>query len=433
MVEDGIPGIPRTPDGILDMLVERQIALVRDGAAPGERYWRIAPNILAEKIPDIQLPAIRLRDEAMVSSIPILPVAGRIVNEPGCDAQPVDPAAPDPSPASPTTAAFRPAPHSEAPSDGEEGGGKPVSPGVKRPRRNLDPPAESAPASAMRDPRSGPEPMARVETPGITLDGPVGEALKALAQDISTGAKRWGRDALLDPENQVRLRWPDAFAGYGLTPKAILEGLSGRGWLWIDPMAPLKKVLDTDIGGATVKAIRLELAISQALVREAGGVAVEDVGCGDTAESPRGAKIEPALGRGAGMVSAAPPSIPSVETIKPSDKAPKAKSQKPKPGSGEVPPGGRPNADVSGQMSGDESQTSAVGPAQSPSLEEVLAAIQDMPCQLGADGYRTATKGAVMAACALRGIKLSHSRLAVLARIAPDKFSLENGVVRFRV
>lgn len=133
------------------------------------------------------------------------------------------------------------------------------------------------------------------------------------------------------------------------------------------------------------------------------------------------------------MGSAAPPSIPSVETIKPSDKAPKAKPQKPKPGSGEVPPGGRSNADGSGEMSGAESQTSALGPAQSPSLEEVLAAIQDMPCQLGADGYRTATKGAVISACARRGIKLSHSRVAVLARIAPEKFALENGLVRFRV
>lgn len=84
-------------------------------------------------------------------------------------------------------------------------------------------------------------------------------------------------------------------------------------------------------------------------------------------------------------------------------------------------------------MHGAESETSAVGPAQSPSLEEVLAAIQDMPCQLGVDGYRTATKGAVMAACVLRGIKLSHSRFAALARIKPEKFALENGGVRFRV
>jgi conjugal transfer pilus assembly protein TraI len=315
--------------------------------------------------------------------------------------------------------------------------------------------------------------MARVETQGIKLDGPVGEALKALAQDLSKGERRWGHDALLDPENQVRLRWPDALAGYGLTPKAILEDLSGRGWLWTDPMAPLKKVLDAEIGGATVKAIRLELAISQALLREAGGVAqAEDVGCGDTAETPRGTKTEPAPGRGPEATAA--PSLPRVATTKPSGKAPKAKEQKSKPGSGEVPAGGQPSADGNGDMPGAESQTSAVSPALAthdlrlpphmkvvvdqplsppplplkvggalresapptfavvPSLEEVLAAIQDMPCQLGEDGYRTAPKGAVMAACAQRGIKLSHSRVAVLARIEPEKFALKNGVVRFR-
>ena len=51
--DDGIPGIPRTPDGILDMLVERQIAFVREGTTPGDRLWKIAPAVLAEKIPDI--------------------------------------------------------------------------------------------------------------------------------------------------------------------------------------------------------------------------------------------------------------------------------------------------------------------------------------------------------------------------------------------
>ncbi|MDD5296532.1 MAG: MobH family relaxase [Rhodocyclaceae bacterium] len=434
VAEDGIPGIPRTPDGILDMLVERQIALVRDGAAPGDRYWRIAPDILAEKIPDIQLPAIRLRDEAMVSSIPILPVAGRIVNEPGGGTQPAGPAVSDPSPASPIVTASRQAPHGEARSDGEEGGRKPVQTGGKRPSRNLDPQAEAPPAPAKREPCAVPEPVARGETPAIEFDGPVGEALKALAQDLSKGEKRWGRDALLDPENQVRLRWPDALAGYGLTPKAILDDLSGRGWLWIDPMAPLKKVLDAEIGGVTVKTIRLELAISQALVREAGGVAqVEDVGCGGMAESSRGVTTEPPDGREPGPESTTAPSLPPVENTKPSGKAQKAKASKAKSGSGDVPVGGQPNADGSAEMSDAESQTSAVGPAQSPSLEEVLAAIQNMPCQLGADGYRTAPKGSVIAACAQRGIKLSHSRVAVLARIAPEKFALENGVVRFKV
>jgi hypothetical protein len=117
----------------------------------------------------------------------------------------------------------------------------------------------------------------------------------------------------------------------------------------------------------------------------------------------------PPDGREAGPQSTAAPSLLPAETPKPSGKAPKAKFQKAEAGSGDVPADGQPNAGGSRDMSGAESQTSAVSPAQPPSLEEVLAAIQDMPCQLGADGCRTAPKGAVMAACTLRGIKLEKA------------------------
>jgi conjugal transfer pilus assembly protein TraI len=78
--EDGMPGMPRTPEGILDMLTDRGMALVRMDAPSEDRYWKIAPAVLAEKIPDIRLTAIRLRDEAMVSSVPLSSAAGRIIN-----------------------------------------------------------------------------------------------------------------------------------------------------------------------------------------------------------------------------------------------------------------------------------------------------------------------------------------------------------------
>lgn len=375
VAEDGIPGIPRTPDGILDMLVDRQIALVRDDAAPGDRYWRIAPDILVERIPGIQLPAIRLRDEAMVSSIPILPVGGRIVSE--MEVQPAGTPASDLTETLPTISAFSQAPPGKVPSEDENGICKPPPPEGMRPGRNLAPPTEAAHAPARSETRSEPKPVARTEAPAITLDGPAGEALKALAKDLSTGKKRWGHDAQLDSENQLLLRWPDALADYGLAPKVILDDLASRGWLWLDPMAPLKKVLDAEMGGASVKTIRLEPAISQVLVREAGGVAqAEDSGRSKTARPPR--------------------------------------------------------ADSTGEVPGTESQAPSVSRTALPSLDEVLAAIQGMPSQLAPDGYRTAPKEAVVKACAQRGIKLSHHRVSVLANIAPEKFTLENGVVRFK-
>ena len=77
--EDGIPGMPRTPDGILDMLIDRGMAFLRDAGSTDDRFWKIAPTVLAEKIPEIKLTAIRLRDEAMVSSVPMQSVPGHVI------------------------------------------------------------------------------------------------------------------------------------------------------------------------------------------------------------------------------------------------------------------------------------------------------------------------------------------------------------------
>lgn len=71
----------------------------------------------------------------------------------------------------------------------------------------------------------------------------------------------------MDDAGHLLLRWPDAFSGYGLTPKNILDELATREWLWIDPMAPLKKVLDAQLGDGTAKVIRLERDITDALLR----------------------------------------------------------------------------------------------------------------------------------------------------------------------
>lgn len=75
---DDLKGFPRTPDGILDMLLERGLAFVRETGE--ERFWRIVPAELEVKIPNKSLVCIRLRDDAMISSTPIAAVAGRLLN-----------------------------------------------------------------------------------------------------------------------------------------------------------------------------------------------------------------------------------------------------------------------------------------------------------------------------------------------------------------
>jgi conjugal transfer pilus assembly protein TraI len=273
--EDGIPGIPRTPDGILDMLLERQIAFVREDAAPGELFWKIAPAVLVEKIPDIKLPAIRLRDEAMLSTIPIAPVIGRIINETSQKGYTdlVQTNSPDvPLEGAMSTekpdAVVATFPDNKSQiTQREEDSKRP--PSIKDDQKPSLPSAASSASEHDARPSIASTGTGQKQIPA--LNGAVGEALKALAQDLKSGDKRWGSEVVLDKDHQLLMRWPESFSGYGLTVKMILDELVAKEWLWIDPMTPLKRVLDAEMNGESIKAIRLARALTPVFLSEAGG------------------------------------------------------------------------------------------------------------------------------------------------------------------
>lgn len=501
--EDGIPGIPRTPDGILDMLVERQLAFVREDAQPSDRYWKIQPSCLSEKIPDIKLQAIRLRDEAMVSTIPIPQVEGRIVNDVSIRAQPhppgenspadggwrIDPPRkqggyqkdndaphryPDSAPP-PEGGGFRLARWSDESSAGKKGGKigdggqgqlRPdvaahpaaahaaqddVSVDARQARTEEPSPPLAEPVERKAStPDAIPQPEASARTHGraesdrrddptvADLTGAVGEALKALAHDLRTGDKQWGSDATVDASGQVFLRWPDAFAGYGLTPKSILDELATKGWLWIDPMAPLKKVLDTEMGGRTVKAIRLERDASQAVVREAGfqtgkpsqpenGVSRADRREGEArhkeTSTKTGAKTDEAPAE-AGTPSDGAPSPDAGEQARG-----KAKPKSRRPG----------NESAKGaSLTKDERRATVKEPEGSisersqPSPAEVIEALKDAPAKAEQDGWVVIAKYEAMTAIKRRGIKLTHSGLAKLGQQNPSRLAVDGVMVKYR-
>lgn len=219
--QEKIPGLPRTPNSILDMLVDRKLANVREDQVDGNRYWTIAPAILAEKIPNIRLTAIRLRDVSLVIDPPPPSVPGTIlglaVAAPDIPA-PKQPAAIEPA-ATKTSAAIT---QSAAP--------------------DVAPPAQAA----------------------DRLDGPVGEVLKALSEDIRSGEKPFPTLVHVDASGALCLKWPDAFTGYGLEGKAILEGLSRKNWLVIDPLSPFRKIAEIEVeGGQKWKIVRLQPVVRQ--------------------------------------------------------------------------------------------------------------------------------------------------------------------------
>lgn len=313
--DDGVPGIPRTADGILDMLVERQLAFVNMDETYG-RCWKIAPEVLAAKIPDIALSVIRLKDDALLSSSPIATVPGRVLGAKGAAeattaaATPHTPqSAPDPA-AQPVEnagagAGAAPTPNVDiqapvAPKPAEEPSAPKVqaresvaTPSPQPAQKAAEPRAEAVPQQSAESPNEGAQkqkPKATKEQsrpvalqfdqarkerksapPTLVFDGATGEALKAIADDIKQGDKRMGVDAIPESDGRVCLRWPAAFSGYGLTPKVILDELAAKEWLWVDEMMPMRKVQEIEHEGEVIRVIRLELEASEAFMYAAQG------------------------------------------------------------------------------------------------------------------------------------------------------------------
>ncbi|MDP2694663.1 MAG: hypothetical protein Q8O58_07355, partial [Gallionella sp.] len=231
--DEDIPGLPKTPDGILDMMVERGIAGMREG--DGDPYFYIAPDVLTEKIPTLKLKSIRLRDQALISTMPIAPVAGRVLSG--------------------NEAAGSTEPHVDA----------------ENPERPQHLSSTSEPASSTGSETPAPpqhvsstlESETIGQAPPVTggqLTGSMGEMLKVLIEDFRTGKKALDDLAVRTEDGCLRLKWPQAFAGYGFTPKQILDGLTERGWMEAD--SEVAKVGEAEFASGIAKAIRLTRSIS---------------------------------------------------------------------------------------------------------------------------------------------------------------------------
>jgi conjugal transfer pilus assembly protein TraI len=226
--DEDIPGLPKTPDGILDMMVERGIACMREG--DGDPYFYIAPDVLTEKIPTLKLKSIRLRDQALISTMPIAPVAGRVIGS------------------------------------NEAAGSTETHVDAENPERpqHLSSTSEPATSTGSENPAplqhvsSTPEPATPVTAGQLT--GSMGEMLKVLIEDFRTGKKALNDLAVRPEDGCLRLKWPQAFAGYGFTPKQILDGLTECGWMEAD--SEVAKVGEAEFASGMAKAIRLTRSIS---------------------------------------------------------------------------------------------------------------------------------------------------------------------------
>jgi conjugal transfer pilus assembly protein TraI len=231
-----LPGLPRTPNSILDMLTERKLAEIKgDGSGEG-RYWQIAPAPLTEKIPHIRLTAIRIsKPTTILDQLPV-PIAGRLVDDqasvvPNQDRNPSEAlnAVPIQVPTNPVA---------------------PVTKAVSVPNER----------SSMDTGASFPE-------------DEFGVVLKEIAEDFRSGRRDRKKLTYIDETGVLCLKWPDIIKDRGMESRAILDAFGSREWLVVDPMQPFRRVTEVRVGiGAPWKVIRV-----QPVLRELLGISTEPI------------------------------------------------------------------------------------------------------------------------------------------------------------
>ena len=83
LAADRVPGIPRDPDTLADILLERGLALPRQEEAHTHRYWRLAPTPLARDGQVVTLSMLRLASPDLVlAGAPPAPVGVVLPSEP---------------------------------------------------------------------------------------------------------------------------------------------------------------------------------------------------------------------------------------------------------------------------------------------------------------------------------------------------------------
>lgn len=262
--DEDIPGLPKTADGILDMMVEREIAFMRDDDT--DPFYYISPDVITEKIPNMRMKAIRLRDQALISSMPIAPISGKIHSSKTGIKE------------SASTSAGRNDVQGELPLNSQDDYSTPVEHVESKPI-DVVPSQNNSSASVERLPMSEPEeaqsqsnsappqeipplpvlaqvqPQEQVPLALDELDGAMGELLRVLLGEFKSGKKSFDVLGMKQTDGSVDLKWPDTFSKFGFSGKQILDELSELGWLI--PASDVAKVGDRELADGMAKTIKL--------------------------------------------------------------------------------------------------------------------------------------------------------------------------------
>ncbi|MBK1717293.1 relaxase [Thiocystis violacea] len=223
-----IPGIPRDPDTLAEILIDHHLAVPRQiaGQEHPARYWRLAPALLArDRDHPVELSFLRLSSPELLFS-GVVPAPTPLLHRASAPALSVV----DASDGATGMMAV-----ATTPPDADRG----PSEGIPQDA----PGTAAAPVEASTPPVPAPLPTSPADTARdwLTRQAPAGPALMQLSAALTQG--RLTLDA--HPcaiKGQVFLPYPQALTGLDAPPAAVLADLDARQWIARDPLKPMLAV-----------------------------------------------------------------------------------------------------------------------------------------------------------------------------------------------
>ncbi|MEL0583454.1 MAG: MobH family relaxase [Candidatus Thiodiazotropha sp. (ex. Lucinoma kazani)] len=276
IAEDNTPGVPRDPDSIADMLIERDLAVPRKSFHGPRRYWTIAP----EALKGITLKSLRLSSPDLLLDPSPGSVAGEVLADDEDTSTSETVSNPPVEQESPR--------HEREPTNTESIKNKPAAenkPEAKQvfgDKSELDAKPNTSPSEQSRsinyksekptsseEKKPSPQPVTAATR---AIDNPfkgkgiVTEIISTLIDEIQTGKRP--QEIVRQESGLVVMAWPDAFEGFGMEPRIVLTEMAGAGLVEPDPSMPTRMVRDDAEGNKIVAIKHHEGTALLAMVRE---------------------------------------------------------------------------------------------------------------------------------------------------------------------
>lgn len=255
LAKDKIPGIPRDPDTLADILIERGLATK---SASNERYESLAPEVLIKDDKPIWLPMLHISEADLLFSSNV-PSSVRLFSKSEWEATRQTQAEPQ----------SRSSEHSDLPE---------ASSSIEHRKSDESPSTNSSEqddelrlASDVNNPQATENaPGDGCEKPNNSYDGAISNNVnqhdaEALNLPESLAWLPEASSALVVVGEQILIRYPDAVRPW-CAPRKLLAELSRLDWLELDPANPTRKARTiTTKDGVQEQGLLLKISISKGL------------------------------------------------------------------------------------------------------------------------------------------------------------------------